>query len=198
MNRAPKWGNQRSVPVLDDIGLKRPSPKRLDVLFNIALCCLLLGAVLGLLSAWLNTLISPHYFQEAMGWSQEEVRPASLIQGGLGGLAYGFAFAGFFAVVCGWATRFQCTFPFALRQVFIVCFFVILGWLAGGAIESAFYQPAGNERFFSSLSSPDWYSRWVHGAILGQKAGFLMGAVSCPFIVWRAWRKWARNEGMRD
>ena len=189
------------MQVLDDIGLKKHPPKRLDVLFNIALCSILLGAAIGASIAWFNAWMSPHYFQETMGWNQEEVRPASLIQGGLNGMAYGFAFAGFFAIVCGWATQFKCSFLFAFRQLLKISFFVFLGWAAGGLIESSFYQPMENALTFSSVFSvlpgapaTDWHSRWVQGSILGQNAGFLLGAAFCPLIVWRAWRRRTRNK----
>lgn len=195
------WENRRFVQVLDDIGLKSRPPRRFDVLFNIALCSVVLGVVLGALMSWFNAWLDPGYFQQTMGWSLEEVQPASLIQGGLGGLAYGFAFAGFFVIICGWATQFNCTFSFAFRQLLKISLFVILGWAAGGLAISTF--PQQGDTAFSSMASTlsglpggSGHSPWPSGSIPGQKAGFLLGAVLCPFIVWRAWRR--RNEGMKE
>lgn len=183
------------MQVLDNIESNGPPPKNFDVLLGIALCSLFLGASLGVLAAWFNAWLSPEYFQETMGWNPEEARPASLIQGGLGGLAYGFAFAGFFAVVCGWATQFRCTFSFAFRQLAKIVLFVLFGWAFGGLAAGLLYQPPESPAALSAisflpsaLSSADWHGRWVAGAILGQKAGFLLGAAFCPLIVWRAWK----------
>ena len=181
------------MQVLDDIELKEQPPKRVGDLFNIAFFCIFLGVLLGALMAGFNAWMSPAYFQSAMGWSSPEVRPASLIQGALGGFAYGFAYAGYFVIVCGWATQFTCTFPFAGRQLLKVALIVLITWASGGFIENAFFQPPSYEQYALSeaagLTVPDWHFRWVEGAILGQKVGFLLSALLSPIIVWRAWKK---------
>ncbi len=104
------------------------APRRPDVLFNAALSCVLLGGSLGGFMACLNAWASPYYFQLLMGWGKEEVLMGSLIKGITGGMVYGSAFAAFFVIVCGWATKFSCSFPFAFWQLAKAGALTLLGW----------------------------------------------------------------------
>lgn len=147
---------------------------------GIAIICLFLPPLIGLITNLINSIISPLYFITIMRWSAEEnIIKFAMLQGIYEGLFYGIFFAAVF--ICIYIFSLQSKVSLNNTFIWILCmaFADIILWAIGGI--SAIFLSILSPEFYrhTFIGVPDNFYEmikyaWVGGSIWGLSFGGIL------------------------
>ena len=160
----------------------------------IAITCIFLGAIIGLITNMINGVISPLYFRNIMQWHDiNNIWSAIIAQGLFEGLIYGCVFSVIFTLVVI-TTKPICSYSYAVKFLMGISITVLLFWLLGGviAIILASLSPEFYQKAFIGVPedhTPMLKYAWVGGSIWGGMFGGFFSAIVGSLIFKNKWQK---------
>lgn len=171
-----------------------PSSHPFD-LFGLAMTGVVAGVLTGALTNLINGRVSPLYFVNIMGWSNDDfVWNMAIAQGIFEGVFFGIFLSLIFTTVVGIVSRASCPYRLGLRYLLAILLIALGGWVLGGlfamgmaALSPEFYR---NAFYKVPLDSSEMLKyAWVGGSIIGLQL-FALLAVILVTVIFRAnWRR---------